>query len=322
MNELVFVALGTRGDILSLLFVAENILCQSLNEIAINFVTHSTYSSSEFIRRSHLSSMSYVKFWFVDNTALEVDNRKSGEFYDLKSLMHVFKMLRNCQISAVIANLFALSAWLFAESISVKCIFIHPCIPVVNKSKISEILLSIKIMSPKLYQQLFFKTSTTEVNKFIWCQLLSPIFSSYYDEMRDCLGLLSPLSIQYCHLTEITQPLLLVCTSPLISTTDDFINLRNVVVSCGYIFQPKDHSIIFSNYNDDIQLSIFIENNKDMSKKIICIDFGSMSQIIEEKYSLHLFVNVVKSLSDFFSFIIIWSSDILTNILPLVLILI
>ena len=113
----------------------------------------------------------------------------------------------NRNLKMVIANLFALHAWLIADAVKVPCIFIHPHVPTFRCPP--NVDAAIKRMSPTLYQIIFANQDSSfgkDFTEFLW-----PLLSSHYDHLRTALTVPSPLSINFVPWTDVS---ISICASP------------------------------------------------------------------------------------------------------------
>jgi UDP-N-acetylglucosamine:LPS N-acetylglucosamine transferase len=249
--------------------------------------------------------------------------------------------LSNNKIKTVFTNLFSLEGYIFSESINVKCIIIHPHIPKSSTST-THLINMLKEDTLHLYNQFFLfnnnnnnsNNNNNNNNNDIWIfykHFLWPILSDHYMELRVSLGLLPIDDVAY-----ILPPIHLM---PIIYISSLDILQINKNVNDNNMNDKMNDNKIYDKINDNIKQDSICQQDNNVSPhqmvgfihdslpnniilpeyilnwihlikicakyNILCIDFGSMTDIIAYQYDLTTICNIINELGLIYSIIIV-----------------
>lgn len=273
----------------------------------------------------------------------ENDKFGRDSFYSLEELdLICIKIASIATLRLVIANLFCLVGFLVAEKKGIRCLFLHPHKPSSRKPANYQSVL--KRGAPTFYQQLFQKESRFATNyerdlsnwqdydEWLW-----PLLSPMYDSTRAALHLPHFTSTHY---KLPLAPVVLLSVSPQYYPPPGYWP-RDKYIVIGYIRYKIDKGMIGQGYDDnndnhsddcddikndpriqtnpnqhltshesplDAENDILPENIQQFISRhnnhTICVDFGSMTEVIVHEHSLELFCCTLLRIKNF-SFIIL-----------------
>lgn len=267
-----------------------------------------------------------------------------SDFYDMNSMDEICgKVALRSELILVIANLFCLSGYLVAESRCVPCILIHPHRPPSKMPLNFKTMLKRRL--PKFYRQLFTESSRyrkeddgisspkwnrkyegrsideehrvtpdsscwQDYEEWLW-----PTLTSMYDSTRRILKLKSVLSLSY---VIPRRPIVLLVQSPQFYPPPGYWPSDRYIVS-GCITHDQLISCSLSatgsapNQNPFSPplpffysfLPIIDEFISRQHCNTVCVDFGSMTQLLVTQYEWSIFCSTLLNLANLdFTFII------------------
>lgn len=331
------IALGTLGDILPLLILSYELMGITKISIRITFITNAAHKdivdayAAPFM--TSIGDQNQFRVDYVQCSPLTLPSKLTkSDFYDMKSMDKICgKVALMSDLILVIANLFCLSGYLVAESRCVRCILIHPHRPP------SKMPLNFKSMLkkrlPKFFRQLFTKSSRCrkkDVGRSIdeehrvtsdsscwqdYEEWLWPTLTSMYDSTRKVLNLESVLSSTY---VIPRRPIVLLVQSPQFYPPPGYWpSDRYIVSGCITHDQLMSCSLPASGLAPN-QNSLspplpffysFLPTIDDFTSRqhcnTVCVDFGSMTQLLVTQYNWSIFCSTLLNLAKLdFAFII------------------
>jgi hypothetical protein len=316
-------ALGTLGDVLPLLIVSYELqnFSSLTGRIHIIFVTNICHRASV---ESYFPPCVY---------AVENDSQFSAEYIQLSQLgfrdketfYSMSEMNAICtrighldHLSLVIANLFCLAGWFVAELKSVRCIFIHPHKPPSKRPQ--NFLSMLKCTAPYLHRQLLADSNSSipylkdDIVKFpgddrvrhaadraTWQdydEWLWPTLSDMYDHLRRSLNLKPTFSPSY---SPPKKPIVLLAASPQFFPSPGYWPSDRYIMS-GFISHESLSGDV-SHHESTLPCAV-LPFVKQQGCDVICIDFGSMTEVLIRAFDWTVFCRAVVAIKGF-SFIII-----------------
>ena len=317
-------ALGTLGDVQPLLILSRYLL-QNLSDVEIFFVTNSAQMeavemhfpvSSLYCGGGSRCHKSRFSVFYIKAPSLGLSTNSADDFFSMDELNKIcveVSLIEN--LNLVIANLFCLAGWFVAKSRSVPCVLIHPHKP--PSLPPPDFRASLKRCDPILYRKLVANnieysfcgrqppsdkrknecTSLLDYEEWLW-----PTLCPMYDSTHRSLHISSQLSCSSDILP--LQPIVLLAVSPRYYIIPGYWPADQYLVT-GYITNKMLEAEINSDQIDEnnifpSKLQLFLDIQKNNT---VCIDFGSMTELLVKEYDLKTFILTILQLKDF-SFII------------------
>lgn len=287
-------AFGTWGDVKPLLLLLQHTMAKGSHQEA-TLVTHIEHDKNVRTILEEYYRMIHIHY----TNAVACDTGCSSSF-SVSDMDHVLVSIStDTTLSLVFANLFSLEGFIVAEAASVPCVFVHAHKPI-SRFSAAQLSSEFETRAPHLCRKLC--TKGTAAGQCLWvdyCNWLWPtVLSERYDDIREMLHIPAIDSDEYC-LPQV--PLVLLAVSPRLFYIDTICNTGEVVQSAGEAAGRLDLgnnvrvcgaiSSISSQYKgeaeftkacDDIPLSTFVTRQKMDSRMLICVDFGSMTKLLDQ----------------------------------------
>lgn len=305
-------ALGTLGDVLPLLVVSYELLnCSILPErIHIIFVTNICHRASvesyfppceDALESDRKFSVEYVEL-------PQVGFRDKDAFYSMSELNAICARIgRLDHLSLVIANLFCLAGFFVAELKDVRCILIHPHKP--PSKRPHQFLKMLKHRAPYLHRQLHSDVSTIDIEDEVgnaadratwqdYDEWLWPTLFEMYDSLRHNLYLKPIFSPSY---PPPKKPIVLITASPQFTPPPGYWPPDRYIMT-GFI-SHESLSRDTSQRESTLPCAVLPFIKRRMCY-VICIDFGSMTEVLIATFDWEVFCRAILAVKGF-SFIIL-----------------
>lgn len=317
-TDIAIFGLGTLGDILPLITLSVELLnINSTNQLLrIFFITNAAHRNhvEKYFPNHVVTNRSRQIFFaeYVSNSPLNLDPHDVS-FLSMDEINLISEeMALNGNMTLVIANLFCLTGWLVAEKLGVRCILLHPHKP--QSERPSSFLLSLKRSAPYFHRRILLEEDrghcadltllATENNHLaiLWQdyeEWLWPTLTSSYDSTRKKLKLKDISSPSYL---SPLNPVVLLAISPYFYPVPGYWPSDRYIVT-GMISQDQfnEKSLDIPNDLFSADLSAFLSFQEH---PIICIEFGSMTELLIQQYDWRVFCATIQRVCGF-SFLIL-----------------
>lgn len=327
------IAFGTRGDIWPVISILYQLIHENtfVSSIKFVFITHNCFVSECAL---HLNS-SYVEVLGMNSSPIVVTGADKFESNYANLLQERFN---GSEVALVLSNLFALDSWLLAVQWRVRCVYIHPNCPYPDKGSRDVVLNTLKVQHSCLHQYLQKKSTPdhlqwTDYNEFLWPTLVSEYMDSQH----------AAIESEFASNELILGPIVLLLTSPRFAPppslleggtrtwlpryhTCGFINYRSMYKQQEFKLEPHIFGVASSDgcissatsagacHNSCLcrlirttaELLDNISNgDADNTLPLVCVDFGSMTQVLVEQDRLRHILLVIKHLMQYWRFVVV-----------------
>ena len=314
-------ALGTLGDVLPLLIVSYELQNSSSlpGRIHIIFVTNICHRASvesyfplceDELERDRQFSAEYVQ-------SPQLGFHDKETFYSTSEINAVCTRIGHLDhLSLVIANLFCLAGWFVAELKGVRCILIHPHKP--HSKRPHNFLSMLKYRAPYLHRQLLADSSTLDLKDHLtkfpvddrvenvadratwqdYDEWLWPTLFDMYNQLRRSLDLEPTYSPSY---SLPKKPIVLITASPQFSPPPGYWPSDRYIMT-GFISHESLSGDTF--HRKPTLPCTALPFIKRQGCDVICIDFGSMTEVLVKTFDWTVFCRALVAVKGF-SFIII-----------------
>jgi hypothetical protein len=291
--------LGTSGDVLPLINVIHEYLNCEENQAVNDFtqcyiITHHYHIESLLEYSLSCKKINYIP---LKISPVSVGQGVSAFEDDFEMASAIASVLNTVSVELILCNLFCLEGWLIAHKFDIPCIIIHPTVPFTNEEMRDEII-------REFSSSYFCKDDDIPLIDYkLW---LWPTLTDKYDNFLECfekeiscvssVGKDAPSFPVSSFQVLITTSSLLLPTSTFPSVWPEYCHLS------GFIFNKIPLQLKISNIHS------LIMNWTANQKKVICIDFGAMTELLYHMYttrSLVIFLISILSYSKDFSVLFI-----------------
>lgn len=304
MTRIVVSAIGSRGDVAPILDVVVSIRRRQPElAVAATFITNAGHKDTSWMKAyiSRYGGKDRISFDFVELPILcgSLDERDEASFYAkadgiTESMQAAFENGPN--VNLILANAFSMQAYLFAVKYTIPIVFVHGH-ELRSTSTPAQLMHRWKLCSPSLYDHIFRNEETTESVRSKWLQFLWPITSPYYDELRDELKLPQMYSPDFV-VPDIPVEVLLTVSAKVHDHSPSCYNY------CGHV-RVREQGI-YADFDSHHQLDLFSQRVTSSGvQDMLCVDFGSMTDLIEDVYTADVFASVLKQSQETTAFVIV-----------------
>jgi hypothetical protein len=280
---IVIFALGTRGDIFPILDLVSSL------RIAVTIVTNRGNERS--LRTSSSVGTPGLSFEFISSASISATGGDKEAFFATDELFSICQRFYSSHnIRLVMANLFSLAGFILADALNVPCVLIalHPPTSDPPASFRTSIENNWPSFTAKLtqadhqneqagggrYREGGGQVTWADYEQFLW-----PTLSAEYDDLRALLDLPHPDDPNYALPM---RPTVLLANSPFLLSTTKLSRCR-VIGSIQAEIAPSNSR---GHQQLPDTLRAFIDDQLHHERRLVCVDFGSMTALLDEWQSI------------------------------------
>ena len=308
------VAFGTRGDIVPILSVLRGTLCRANHSGPIAHVLILTHRCFQEDIKAYLPN--FVDVIGVDISPITTQPNMECSFRGKHELDEILSSLEDKEVDLIVSNLFGLEAWGLALKKNLPYVIVHPNCPNANISAKAELLDDFRVNYVHECNLLCNPTEKTngvrwsDVDLWLWPTLvdLDPHMVERivaYDKSITVLVLSSPMFETETEWTEHYQYHL--CGF----TRDGYLSEHLHLQASNHLHSPEVSDIsstsLFKTCNtlQEVLQSTRVGSDKNETSDLVCVDFGSMTQVLNENRELAVLLRVLSKLCDTWRFVIV-----------------
>lgn len=312
-TEIAIFGLGTLGDTLPLIALSVELISiySASRLLKIFFVTNAAHRSHvekyfpNYIVTSRRKQIFFAEY--ISNAPLNL-NPHQLSFLSMDEInLIVEKMALTDNLKLVIANLFCLTGWLLAEKFGVRCILLHPHKP--HSERPSSFLSSLKRSAPYFHRRILLEenlehcadlallaigNNNSTINWQDYEEWLWPILTSFYDSTRQKLNLKDISSPSY---VPPLNPVVLLAISPYFYPVPGYWPSDRYIVSGMISLDQVSEKCL-----DVLDESLLADLSALLSLQeypVICIEFGSMTELLVQQYDWNVFCATLQKVCGF-----------------------
>lgn len=322
-------AFGTRGDVAPVITILHRLVCAASGpSVKFVLITHQCYAAE----CSRVFDTTPVEVLGMDSVPVAVD---TSVCFSQNYIARFREKFKGATVVTVIANLFALDAWFLAVEWNVQCIFIHPNLPR-SEPRIRDSLLSAMESShPHIHKCVQQNTAVAEQQYLCWTdyhEILWPtLVSEYAPDGQQCV-----VTDQQESNLPMTGPVLLLLSSPkfvLLPIDRRWLTRYHTcgfIASCGVTpdmhleelqhingaselldlpvveaARGRSDAVVVLTTTTELLSELAASSSIGNTEPTVCIDFGSMTQVLVEQGRLCHILDIVKQLAASWRFVVI-----------------
>lgn len=310
---IVAIAFGTRGDIVPILSVLHGIICKaddSGTKAPLLIITHRCFQID-----IHAYFLGLADVIGIGTSPIATMGHSEGKFRNGAELNEVLSSLEHRNMDLIVSNLFGLEAWGVAIKLNVPYVIIHPnCPNITDASTKSELLndfqanyaLECNILRNRKDQICGLHWSDFDL--WLWPTLVrldAPMAQRImaYDKSITVLILSSPTFEKECAWSSNHRYNL--CGFVGDGHLSEHIHLQPNNQAHTQSGQSLHVSSLYEVCHDVQELLRHTHSDAHEASNLICVDFGSMTQVLHESGELSLFLRLLEPLCDTWRFVVV-----------------